>query len=203
MSEVDSSNKKAPDGMDGVHNIKTDYKDELIAHHIMSVADLSYQTLMNRDGSLKGFAEQLLTCVTILSVAYLTPIQLILSVGSECGARWERTVGFVYLVLLIPLLVALILTLVSLAFHKTELLSSPIKQFSHFDEKYEKAQGEGRTITHFEIAKSYCDALGIEYKALEQKHTRMVRLLNVAAVFVIFSVAIAAFGLIALFILIL
>ena len=201
MSEVGSSNKKAPDGMDGVHNIKTDYKDELIAHHIMSVADLSYQTLMNRDGSLKGFAEQLLTCVTILSVAYLTPIQLILSVGSECGARWERTVGFVYLVLLIPLLVALILTLVSLAFHKTELLSSPIKQFSHFDEKYEKAQREGRTITHFEIAKSYCDALGIEYKAFEQKHTRMVRLLNVAAGFVIFSVTIAAFGLIALFIL--
>ena len=61
----------------------------------------------------------------------------------------------------------------------------------------------GRTITHFEIAKSYCDALEIEYKALKQKHTRMVRLLNVAAGFVIFSVAIAAFGLIALFILIL
>lgn len=172
--------------------------DKIIADHIVSVANLSMQTEKERDNSLKGFAEQLLTCVTILSVAYLTPLQVILDAGKSLGEGWPRTVGFVYLFLLSPLLVALILALVSIDLRKEELLASPVELFSFFNDACERQSFE-EEITCLSTAKSYCDSLNNEYKALEHKHERMIRPLKVASGLVIFSVAVATLGLVSLF----
>lgn len=200
MSDMGSSERATFETIDDISDKEVEQDDEIIAKHIVSVAGLSFQTSMNRDESLKGFAEQLFTCVTILSVAYLTPLQLIIDARAGCDGRWPRIVCFVYLVLLLPLLVALVLALASLAFHKTKLLASPMEQFGYFSNLREAGRINGQEVCHMDIAKSYCDALDNEYSALEHKHARMVRLSNVAAALVIFSVVIAAVGLIALFV---
>lgn len=174
--------------------------DKAIADHIVSIANLSMQTEKERDASLKGFAEQLLTSVTILSVAYLTPLQLVLDVENGLGESWPRIVGFVYLALIVPLVLAMVLALASIDLHGEELLSSPVEQFNYFNDACEKLNLEEEKITCLGTAKSYCEALNNEYEALERKHERMIRLLKKASKLVIFSVSIAVLGIVALFI---
>lgn len=197
MDDIEPTNNRASAAANGTHGKETESDNKIIARHIISVADLSFQTEINRDGSLKSFAEQLLTCITILSVAYLTTAQLIIDAGKRYGKCWQRAVSFAYLALLIPLLTALVLALASLAFRKAKLLSSPIEQFDYFSKMLDKGRADGFEVGHLDIAKSYCDALENEYEALKQKHARMTLLLKVAAVLVIFSVVIAAIGIIA------
>ena len=165
--------------------------DEAIAKHIISVANLSFQSEMAKDSSLKGLAGQILTCVTILSAAYLMPAEQITSLNKNLGDGWISIVAISYAILLIPLLIALILALTSLDPREATLLSSPLKQFESFSREGEALRKAGKELTQQAISQSYCDALNNEYMALEKKHDRMVSLLKVARGLIIFSVSAA------------
>lgn len=66
-------------------------KDEkALADHIVNVANMSIRAEYDKTGFLLNQAGQLLACVTILSVAYLTPLQQVVSLGGHNNCHWLR-----------------------------------------------------------------------------------------------------------------
>lgn len=168
-------------------------QDELMAEHIRSLADMSYRTELNRDDTIKQYAEYLLVCMTILAAAYLTPAQVLwelFGVGSEASG-WHCCVCFAYCLLLVPLLVAIVITLLGCGLRGSTVLASPLAQFDYFSKVMEQGVREGRSLSQMEIARSYCDALEAEYKALEKKHKIMWACLRLGTILSVVSCCIA------------
>lgn len=179
---------------------ETGVSEKELCELVASVAEMSLQTERDRDASLKGVAEQLLVCITILSVAYLTPIQVLLELHKECGIHWIRIVFLVYFMLLFPLLVALVLTLLSLVLRKAQLLKSPVSQYDHFSNAWRKARDEKNPITALDVLDVYCSALDGQFEAFNRKHCSMHWVLRISMVLVIISVVFAGIGMLVLLI---
>lgn len=166
-------------------------QEKLMAEHIRSLADMSYRTELNKDASLKHYAGNLLTCITILSAAYLMPAQVLwelFGTGPESDG-WHCCVCLAYCLLLVPLLVAIVITLLGCCLKGSTVLDSPMAQFAYFSNVLN--QGAGQPLSQMEIARSYCDALEREYGAMEKKHKTMWACLQLGTVLSVISCCIA------------
>lgn len=172
------------------------------AEHINALASLSLEVEREKDSSLKHYASQLLTCVTILSVAYLTPASFIYSKfgGTGDATHGQRVTVFVLMIMLLLLIAALLLSLLALILSKTEVIDSPDVQYENFTSLHQNAKENGECPTFFNLSKNYCKALEIQYQALSKKHKRMWALLKAATIMVVLSVLIAASSIVMLFI---
>lgn len=178
-------------------------REEVAANHLVSLADISVEIEREKDGSLKNLAERIMECVTILSVAYLTPSQAIFSLfpSEDQFGFWQRLVLFCYLVICLPLLGALLLSLKSLMLNDgVELLQSPavLKDWLHGE--LDKFDNSGEILGPLNYADSYCDAMQQLYSAFDDKHNKMNSLLHISKILVFFSVFMAIVFSIGLFV---
>ena len=165
-------------------------KDEkALAEHIVNVANMSIRAEYDKTGFLLNQAGQLLACVTILSVAYLTPLQQVVSLG-----------GLFYLAMILPLVVALVITLLSLRLKETSLLSSPKAQYDYFSSVFEKGRDVGKSLNDLAIAKNHCDSLEVQYDAALKKNKWMNARLKFASGLVVTSAIVAAAGIVLLYV---
>ena len=179
--------------------------EKMMADHICSLAEMAFRSELNKDKSLKYNAGQLLVCITILSVAFLTPVQSLgqLSAVDLGSLHWQRIFYVSYIAILAPLFIALVLVLLSLSLQKNVLLDSPAAQYLYFEGVFRKECENNQEISYIELSRSYCDALENEFQALASKHNRMGRLLRAGTAFVIASCALAAICTLQLFFMIL
>lgn len=176
-------------------------KDEkVLAEHIVNVANMSIRAEYDKTGFLLNQAGQLLACVTILSVAYLTPLQQVVSLGGLNNAHWLRLVGLFYLAMILPLVVALVITLLSLRLKETSLLSSPKAQYDYFSSVFEKGRDAGKSLNDLAIAKNHCDSLEVQYDAALKKNKWMNARLKFASGLVVTSAIVAAAGIVLLYV---
>lgn len=176
-------------------------KDEkALADHIVNVANMSIRAEYDKTGFLLNQAGQLLACVTILSVAYLTPLQQVVSLGGHNNCHWLRLVGLFYLAMMLPLIVALVITLLSLRLKEAPLLSSPKAQYAYFSSVFEKGRDDGKSLNDLVIAQSHCDSLETQYDAALKKNNRMNVRLKIASGLVVASAIVAAAGIVLLYV---
>lgn len=175
-------------------------EEKALADHIVNVANMSIRAEYDKTGFLLNQAGQLLACVTILSVAYLTPLQQVVSLGGHNNFHWLRLVGLFYLAMMLPLIVALVITLLSLRLKETFLLSSPKAQYDYFSSVIEKGRDAGKRLNDLAIAKSHCDSLETQYDAALKKNKRMNVRLKIASGFVVASAIVAATGIVLLYV---
>lgn len=173
-----------------------------LAEYLYRLADMSYRIEEERGRTLADLSAQLLTCVTILSVAFLTPASFLF----ECyrvddgGLSVEQIrLIWMYAIVLVPLVVALLLVLWSRVLKPMEALSSPSKQADYVRDLLEHKE-ENSTMSDLDIAQSFCLGIEDKYNGMHDKHDKMWMLLRIAMHHVGAScVAALLFGLFLLF----
>lgn len=156
--------------------------DCLFATHLKALADLSYQTEEKRGKKLETQCGRLLTCITILSVALLTPAPTLFGFfgdGTFIPTCKQITLGWMYLIVLAQLAAALLVLLTTLILKRMPLLQSPMKQ-AEFIENELTRLGEDPSIGELNITKNYCQALEPTFIGLREKHSSMSCRLKIA-----------------------
>lgn len=183
---------------------------KLLSEYLYRLADKSYETEEGRGRTLADLSVQLLTCITILSVAFLTPASFLF----ECYGDGESDItpaqmrlAWMYAVVLIPLVIGLLLVLYARVLKTMNVLSSPGAQMEYVQKLYDdrnslRDDGSGKTeqLSELEIAESYCAGIEEKYQGMVNKHNKMWMLLR-RSMYLIAGSCIAAlvFGLVLLF----
>ena len=118
----------------------------------IDLANLSIDLQLKKDSNLDKVAAQLMTAITILSVAYISPSQMLFAhyaceQSRTTGA--QRVLAAAYIVILLLLFVAFILVLFSRFLRKSEMLDSPEKIYEELAEQAEELKNKNiddRTI---------------------------------------------------------
>ena len=174
----------------------------MLSDHLYRLANLSYSTEKEREKKLDDLSAQLLTCITILSVAFLTPASFLF----DCYAAPNNTglspaqikLAWMYAVVLVPLTVCLILILRARSLRQMEVLDSP-ESLSAFVSKLHDgylANDPEYQLNELIIAQNYCSAIQGTFNGMRMKHDRMWKLIKMAMALVIVSCSCALiFGL--------
>lgn len=183
-----ASDAKAIDCFASDPNIK-----KLLAAHLYRLAELSFETEKERERKLEDLSVQLLTCITILSVAFLTPASFLFECyadPSKAGiAPGQIRLAWMYAIVLAPLAVCLILTLHARMLKQMEVLDSPESQ-SRFVEGLYSNRADKSTdpvIDDLTLASNYCAAIQGTFDGMREKHNNMWNIIKLSIRLVIFS----------------
>lgn len=178
-------------------------KKKITANYLYRLADHTFLTEKERGKKIEDLLVQLLTCITILSVAYLTPASFLFDCyASEAsmGLTSEQIMlAWMYAIVLSPLAVCLFLTLYARMLKQMSVLDSPEK-LSNFAKKLLEDGSTNTTIDEFAVAQNYCDALQDTFAGMRKKHDTMWKYVKWATGLIFFSTGSAlVFGLVLLF----
>lgn len=166
---------------------------KLLAGHLYRLANLSYDTEKEREKKLDDLSVQLLTCVTILSVAFLTPASFLFecyaTTNSVGLAPAQIKLAWMYAIVLAPLVVCIILTLCARSLRQMEVLDSPESQAAFINRLHNEdaADNSGYCIDDLTVAQNYCDAIQGTFEGMRKKHDTMWKLIKISMILVIFS----------------
>lgn len=176
-------------------------EDSLVASYVSKIAELSFKFECDRGENLRIYADKLPLSISMLSVAFVTPLEYIINTCGEFGGQAGRRLGsFTYLICLGLLSIALVITLVAMFLRKGEALDSPDVQYNYFINTYKKQQSCGKHVNELNLLKAYCSSLSVPSNGLRNKHNRMWVLLKISTALSIASLGVAIFGAIFLFI---
>lgn len=160
----------------------------------MRLINPSFESEIRRGEGLIQQSSQLLGCITILSVALLTPAPALFEFYG--GAVEDITIhqvklAWMYLVVMALLTLALILVLAALAGSRHKTPSSPGKQYEFVYTKLaslleEKFDQEGFDIGK-EVAKTIKNGLDPIYLDMETHHNRMSKYLKTSQLIIIIA----------------
>lgn len=174
----------------------------LLASHLYKLADRAFTTEIEREKKLEDLSAQLLTCITILSVAFLTPASFLFecytSPSSSSISQAQIKLAWMYAVVLIPLAACLVITLRARMLRPMEVLESPKSQSDFVDQLFNayKDEPQEAAIDELTLAENYCDALQGTFQGMRAKLNNMWKMLECSIGLVIFScVAALLFGL--------
>lgn len=165
---------------------------------------LSYQMEEKRGNGIQQLSVQLLTCVTILSVAYLSPAPAVFGYFG-CYSfgllNMQSILAWMYCVVFILLVVAFLLILISQMLRKTKTLASPAEQkdyciqrigeIARINKKDDNSSNKQKSCTQNEILEAWANALNAHYKGMEKKYDRMAILLKIAMILIASSCILA------------
>ena len=146
-----------------------------------------------REKKLDDLSVQLLTCVTILSVAFLTPASFLFecyaTTNSVGLAPAQIKLAWMYAIVLAPLVVCIILTLCARSLRQMEVLDSPESQAAFINRLHNEdtADNSGDCIDDLTVAQNYCDAIQGTFEGMRKKHDTMWKLIKISMTLVIFS----------------
>lgn len=165
----------------------------LLASHLYRLADLTFTTEIEREKKLEDQSTQLLTCITILSVAFLTPASFLF----ECYASPDTSgistaqikLAWMYAVVLIPLAICLIVTLRARMLKPMKVLDSPVCQFNFVDQLFNtyREKSQEIPIDELTLAGNYCEAMQGTFQGMRTKLDNMWKMLKFSIGLVIFS----------------
>lgn len=150
--------------------------------------------LKKRGGdSLNRYVDNLMVTITILSVAYLAPLDYISNIQGleEVYGISTRQILFVYLILLGLLGCALVIAVSAIFLRSNIALASPSEQFDRYSTTYKEACDEGGQIRERDLLKSYCSSLNITYRAYLLKHNNMWKRLKISTGLTVLSLIMA------------
>lgn len=116
---------------------------------VKNLAGFSLELQLRKDENLNKLAAQTMTAITILSVAFLTPSQLLFSYysfGSIEITGCQRLLATAYIVLLFLLVASFLLALASRLLRKSEMLDAPGTIFNDFANQVTNVQKSGGEI---------------------------------------------------------
>lgn len=175
------------------NRLPDDQAKKLLAEHLYRLANLSYDTEKEREKKLDDLSVQLLTCITILSVAFLTPASFLFdcyAASNSAGiAPAQVKLAWMYAIVLAPMVICIILILRSRSLKQMEVLDSPESQSA-----FVKQLLDGYTEDDFEcgldelvLAQNYCSAIQGTFEGMRKKHNAMWGLIKTSMMLVIFS----------------
>lgn len=149
---------------------------------------------LKKDSNLDKAATQLMTAITILSVAYISPSQMLFhhyacepiqTTGSQ------RILAVAYIAILTLLFASLVLTLISRLLRKSQLLNSPKEICEEFTRQVEEKRSKSEGISEKKIAKYYYDSIDGFYWTTRTKNERASKLIEAATILLLLSVSLA------------
>lgn len=166
-----------------------------------NIGKMAVEIQLKADSQVDRIAGHLLVCITLLSSAFLVPFEWAYNLHSSTNSSnmWSRVVLLYYLILFLILFTALALTIRSILLFKVDLLDSPSKQFSCFQNSFENKHKKG-SLARNECSEYHCDALNVYYEALENRNHRMQGPLKRACILTALSMIVAVVGLLAILI---
>lgn len=181
---------------------KTKRNDELLSELLYRLADQSYQTEVMREKTLEDLSVQLLTCMTILSVALITPASFLFecySDGAESLSADQIRLAWMYASVLIPQVIGLLLVLKARVLKTINTLASPIAQADFIKTNLNILNEDNREASSLEVAECYCEGLEDSFTGMTKKHDEMWKLLKAAMFLLGLSAGLSAvFGLVLL-----
>lgn len=157
-----------------------------------TLANLSLELQLKKDSNLDKVATQLMTAITILSVAYISPSEMLFAhyaceQSQTTGA--QRVLAAAYIVILLLLFIAFVLVLFSRFLRKSEMLDPPKEIYEELAEQAEELKNQN--VDNRTIAKYYCYSINPFYSTTETKNDRSWKMIKLAAAFLLASVSLA------------
>lgn len=183
--------------MDKREDNLADKTSRLFAEYLVNLADKSYEFEKTRYEGFERLAGQLLTFVTILSVALVTPAPALFDYAATKSSSLCMCLAWEFFICITLLLIALGFVLVSLFRTKANVLDSPQKQLEYISRLLEECKsGEIDINLEFDIACNYTEALQIGYEAFLEKNKKMWNRLKASIVLIaVTCILIFVFGL--------
>lgn len=176
--------------------------DELLSELLYKLADQSYQTEVMREKTLEDLSVQLLTCMTILSVALITPASFLFecySDGTGNLSAGQIRLAWMYASVLIPQVIGLLLVLRARVLKTIHTLDSPAAQADFIKTNLDNLNAGQEEASPIEVAKCYCDGLEDSFNGMAKKHDDMWKLLKAAMFLLGLSASLSAiFGMVLL-----
>ena len=160
----------------------------------VGLANLSVEMQLKKDSNLDKAATQLMTAITILSVAYISPSQMLFhhyACESIQTTGSQRILAVAYIAILTLLFASLVLTLISRLLRKSQLLNSPKEICEEFTRQVEEKRSKSEGISEKKIAKYYCDSIDGFYWTTRTKNERASKLIEAATILLLLSVSLA------------
>lgn len=178
---------------------RTERNDELLSGLLYRLAEKSYQTEVMREKMLEDLSVQLLTCMTILSVALITPASFLFecySDGTGDLSTGQIRLAWMYALVLIPQVIGMLLVLRARVLKTINTLASPVAQADFIDSTLNDYEQQHKAASSLEMARCYCTGLEDSFKGMAKKHDEMWKLLKISMFLLGLSAAFSAlFGL--------
>lgn len=163
-------------------------KDQLaFADLLYRLSDKTYEMEMKRGEELNELSAQLLTCITIMSVALLTPVSFLFecfSDGTGNLSDGQICLAWMYAIVLIPESVALLLVLSARTLRTMAALAAPVYQAEYVVEEcktYPDNREESISAALFAAVK-YANGLNNNFNGMSEKHDRSWKRLKLSMV---------------------
>lgn len=182
----------------------TEKDQQAFADLLNRLSDKAYEMEMRRGEELNELSAQLLTCITIMSVALLTPASFLfecLSDGTGSLSDGQICLAWMYAIVLIPESIALLLVLSARTLRTMAALAAPSQQAEYVVNEcaaYPENNDESFSAALFAAVK-YANGLNNNFNGMAEKHDRSWRRLKLAMVLMgVSCVSTLLFGLILL-----
>lgn len=160
--------------------VSEDILDVAVANHMIRSAEFSYKTEMDRGNSIQTLASQMLTAVSVVSIALLTLLVPLLQFSRVSTGL----IALLYTIIFIPLIGCLIFSLLSQYRYKHKTLTGP-KSISQQIMTIQKS--EDPFASRIQTAEHFCESIESSYASARKVHNLASTYLRVAVVLMIVS----------------
>lgn len=176
--ESETTEDASPDTRDsGFHPVNEDSDtNRALADFLYRLADRSYEMEMRRGRELSDLSAQLLSSITIMSVALLTPASFLFECYSNnTGALSCQQVrlAWMYAIVLLLQAAALVIVLRARSLKPMSALASPGDQSRYVLGVYERRSWKAECPPELYSAMRYSDGLNENFKGTVKKHDAM------------------------------
>lgn len=154
-----------------------------IFEYVKKLAGFSLELQLRKDENLNKLAAQTMTAITILSVAFLTPSQLLFSYYSFDSMETtgcQRALAAAYIVLLFLLVASFLLALASRLLRKSEMLDAPRTIFNDFANQVTNAQKAEERLSDKDLADYYCTSISPFFEMTRKKNEQAWKLIKIS-----------------------
>lgn len=154
-----------------------------IFEYVKKLAGFSLELQLRKDENLNKLAAQTMTAITILSVAFLTPSQLLFSYYSFDSMETtgcQRALASAYIVLLFLLVASFLLALASRLLRKSEMLDAPRTIFNDFANQVTNAQKAEERLSDKDLADYYCTSISPFFEMTRKKNEQAWKLIKIS-----------------------
>lgn len=162
------------------HPTKNEDQSDL-PEYIRLSARFAYETEEKRGAGLEQLSTKLLECITILSVALLTPAAPLFEYyrfGSPCTTTQQIRLVWMYAIVFTLLILALCLVLYSQTKRKMLLPPSPTDFLPSYDHMNAKEAELNDRFSAFTLSRMYAEILGEHCDGMKGKHEKMWELIR-------------------------
>ncbi len=156
-------------------------KPESLNYVLFRLCDMSYEMEMQRYDSMTSVSSQLLTCISIASIALATLLPTLLDV---LPAILHHQIGISYLMVFGLLLASFVVALFARYRFRYLELASPSRLSSHMAEVRDEFEDE------LECAQFYCESLEESYRSIRKRNELLSRLLKLTTILLVLAVAV-------------